>query len=123
MIAAKDTTWIDAVWQWYTWTPPEENRDALIAIAGVAVVVWTGGLVALTFRRRFTLRLSNGFEYVQLAYIGPLFALVAHGALLRTVAVIFIFYYGIGAIFHFALARFVRYLQSKAEITYNKARR
>jgi hypothetical protein len=95
MASAAISTLLGAFWSWYSSMPPEENRDALIAIAGVAVVLWTGGLVALTLRQRFTLRLSNGIAYLQLAFLGPLLALIAHGAVLRTFALIVIVYYSL----------------------------
>ena len=78
---------------------PEENRDALVAVAGVASVVWTGGLVAYTIYRRYSPQLSVGIGVVQVAYILPIVGLICHGATLRSIAFAVGFTYALWAAF------------------------
>ncbi len=75
-------------WPWYgsLSLSPQDNRDVLIAISGVACVVWTGAVVAYTLRKKFTSELSIGIGFLQAAFMQPLVCLVADGATLRTIA-------------------------------------
>jgi len=105
---------VTAVWHWYCSTPAEDNRDTLVAISAVAVVVWTGGLIGLTLRNRYTAQLSNGIEAVQQAFLGPLFALVAHGPILRTLALVFAVYWFVAGVLLERLRRLVKRLKQRS---------
>jgi hypothetical protein len=74
------------VWVWFTSIPTGVDSTALVAIASVAVVVWTGGLIAFTISQRYSADLSNGMWMLVLGFTAPLVGLAMSGAALRMVA-------------------------------------
>lgn len=96
---------LHALWQWYNLQPGGPDlRDALLAIASVGAVVWTGGLIALQLRGLFV-EIGSALEYLRFSFIAPLFALVGDGAIVRTVALLFIVFYVRRVFVHFRTFR------------------
>lgn len=58
--------------------------DALIALASVAGVLWSGAIVAYSIHRKYTPPLRTGVQLLNYAIVAPLIGLVARGASLRT---------------------------------------
>lgn len=77
---------------------------ALVAIASVAAVVWTGGLVSYQLKQ-YTVARSVGLEIVQASFIGSVFALFMQPVTLRIVVTVFTVYY----VSMFLYALFVQY--------------
>jgi hypothetical protein len=78
-------------WPWYSSLPPPPSpatplniNDALIALASVAGVLWSGAVVAYSIHRRYTPPLRTGVQLLNFAIIAPLIGLMAEGAALRT---------------------------------------
>jgi hypothetical protein len=72
--------WLQTFWHWYVTVEQnpqsywlQDRTGALAAIAGVAVVIWTGGLIAYQLKK-FALPRTYGLDIVQ---TGFMFALVA----------------------------------------------
>lgn len=87
-----------AVVHWFLSVPPNgEAKDALIAIASVAAVVWTGGLITMQLKKLSTI-LGNALDYVQTAFMGACFGLFATGVPLRCAVIVFGLIYTIQSI-------------------------
>jgi len=91
-----------AIWQWFltvqtTGSLVRTQNDALIAIASVSAVVWTGGLIAWQIKA-WTLSRNFALDMLQTAFMASIISLVAHPPTFRIVATFFLLYYGIGSI-------------------------
>jgi hypothetical protein len=94
-----------AVASWYTGAEfvGDGPREALIAIASVAAVAWTGGFIIRGFPgTKTTLALMEAMDYLQTAFFGPIIVLLASPAALRTAAIAFVALYAAAPL---ALAR------------------
>ncbi len=84
-------------------------KDALVAIASVAAVLWTGGLIIRQlFPSYVTMIVQNGMFFTIFAAFASLGALVTHGDILRiVVACFFLWYVGVAilSIRHFRRQR------------------
>ena len=93
---------LSAIWQWFltvqtTGSLVRTQNDALIAIASVSAVVWTGGLIAWQIKA-WTLSRNFALDMLQTAFMASIISLVAHPPTFRIVATFFLLYYGIGSI-------------------------
>ena len=80
------------LWQWYSSMPDGgEAKDALIVSASIAVVIWTGALIALQIKGMAT-ELRGALLLLEYAFIGPLLALFTAGAVIRTLALVAVLY-------------------------------
>lgn|GEM_PF-2818785 len=89
------TLWGNLI-HWFLNVPQGGNdfKDALIAIASVAAVVWTGGLITLELRKG-SIALGNGLDFLQNAFMGTALALFVVGVPLRAmVLALGLFYTG-----------------------------
>ena len=68
--------------------------DGLVAIASVAVVIWTGGFIVRGWMQTTAAALMAGMNYLQFAFFSAILALLANALTLRCVAVFFALYYG-----------------------------
>lgn len=68
--------------------------DALVAIASVAVVIWTGGFIVRGWLGSTSIALLGGMNYLQFAFFGAILALLSNAPTLRILAVAFLLYYG-----------------------------
>jgi hypothetical protein len=77
------------LWPWYSSIPPVPTSslkfsDALIALASVAGVLWSGAIVAYSIHHKYTPPLRTGVQLLNFAIIAPLIGLTAEGGALRT---------------------------------------
>ncbi|HTD37672.1 MAG TPA: hypothetical protein VK669_09165 [Candidatus Limnocylindrales bacterium] len=90
---------VQSVWgafaHWFLTVSPGGNdyKEALIAIASVAAVVWTGGLIAMQIRNQGSVSLIGGLDLLQTAFVGPTLALFAVGLPLRVITLMFALFY------------------------------
>ena len=82
--------------EWFLHPPAVGNvpTDALLAIASVAVVIWTGGFIVRGWMQTTAVALMAGMNYLQFAYFSAIIALLSNALTLRCVAVAFLIYYG-----------------------------
>lgn len=85
-----------------------DYKDALIATASIAAVVWTGGLIAIQIRNESSVSLINGLDLLQTAFLGSALALFSVGVPLRVVALIFGAFYLCQACYGWLYARRLR---------------
>jgi hypothetical protein len=76
-------------WPWYSSVPTAPTsvlsvNDALIALASVAGVLWSGAIIAYSIHRKYTPPLRTGVYLLNFAILAPLIGLIAQGAALRT---------------------------------------
>ncbi len=73
-------------WPWYSSVPTAERdlSNALVALAGVAGVLWSGAIVAYSIHKKYTPPLRTGVQLLCFAILAPLAGLIAAGAELRT---------------------------------------
>jgi hypothetical protein len=64
-------------------------HDALLAIATVSAVLWTGGLITRQLSNYMDIPFRVGLEYLGFAFIAPLFALFVQGRTLQIGAALF----------------------------------
>jgi hypothetical protein len=83
-------TFLQSVCSAFTTVPKQsENANALLAIASVAAVVWTGGIISIQINaQRARVKAVLGMEYLQFAFLAPLAALVAEPLWLRVIATV-----------------------------------
>lgn len=82
-----------SIWSWLLSTPDvPPPTEALVTIASVAVVIWTGGFIVRGWMRT-TASLVAGMNYLQFAYFGAILGLLANGLTLRCVSIVFFAYY------------------------------
>lgn len=80
------------LWQWYSAMPMGgEAKDALIVSASIAVVIWTGALIAFQIKG-ISIELRGALLLLEYAFIGPLLALFTAGAVIRTLALVAVLY-------------------------------
>lgn len=89
----------DAVLRWcmahWSYTPPLSFDNALIAIASVAAVVWTGGLIIRQLYPQYiTIEIQSGMEYCMFASLASIFGLMLTGWPLGLAAMLFLVLYG-----------------------------
>jgi hypothetical protein len=92
---------------WFLNPPPVSNvpSDGLMAIASVAVVIWTGGFIVRGWMQSTAVALMAGMNYLQFAFFASILALLSNALTLRCVAVGFLFYYGSFFVRHSARLR------------------
>lgn len=86
--------WFEAFWHWYLTVEQagywlQDKTAALTAIAGVAVVIWTGGLIAYQIKK-YGLPRSFGLDIVQTSFMFALAGTFMHPLSFR-IAVTFFF--------------------------------
>lgn len=82
-----------ALWSWFINAPSSVMpTQALIAIASVAVVIWTGGFIVRGWMRT-TGGLVAGMSFLQFAFFGAILTLLASPLTLRCAALAFFVYY------------------------------
>ena len=70
------------------------SHDALVAVASVAAVVWTGGFIVKTFPgKETTIWLTESMNWLQFAFLAPIFALTADPETMRRIAIGFLVLY------------------------------
>jgi hypothetical protein len=81
---------------WFLHPPPVAGvpTDGLLAIASVAVVIWTGGFIVRGWMQSTSAALMAGMNYLQFAYFGAILALLSNALTLHLIAVGFLLYYG-----------------------------
>jgi hypothetical protein len=101
---------LDSIWHWYITvaacnTPCDKDRTvALSAIAGVAVVIWTGGLVSYQLKR-YSLERSTGLDLAQTAFMFSLAALFMQPLSLRIALSAFFLFYFVSSLY-FVLVKY-----------------
>ena len=92
---------------WFLNPPPITivPTEALVAIASVAVVIWTGGFIVRGWMKSTAVALMAGMNYLQFAYFAAVLALLSNAPTLRWMAVGFLFYYGSFFVHHSARLR------------------
>jgi hypothetical protein len=88
---------MEFLWRWYVTIPTgglweAAQTDALLAIASVAAIVWTGGLIAFQIKAPSTVN-NLALDLLQTSFVGSAFALFLHGETLRAAATVFLVYY------------------------------
>jgi len=80
---------------WLLNPPPvvDVPTNALVAIASVAVVIWTGGFIVRGWAQSTSAALLAGMSYLQYAFFGSMLALLSNALTLRFISVFFVFYY------------------------------
>jgi hypothetical protein len=80
---------------WLLNPPPvvDVPTNALVAIASVAVVIWTGGFIVRGWVQSTSAALLAGMSYLQYAFFAAMLALLANALTLRIVAVLFVLLY------------------------------
>jgi hypothetical protein len=68
--------------------------DGLMAIASVAVVIWTGGFIVRGWMQTTAVALMAGMNYLQFAFFASILALLSNALTLRCAGVGFLLYYG-----------------------------
>jgi hypothetical protein len=76
-----------------------------MAIASVAVVIWTGGFIVRGWMQSTAVALMAGMNYLQFAFFASILALLSNALTLRCAAVGFLFYYGSFFVRHSARLR------------------
>jgi len=67
----------------------EKSESALIAIASVAAVIWTGGIISIQLNeQRARVKAVVGMEYLQFAFLAPCCSLIASGLPLRCISIL-----------------------------------
>ena len=80
------------LWHWYSSMPPGgEAPGALTVCASIAVVIWTGALIAFQIKDIWV-KLRGALLLLEYAFIGPLLALFTEGAVIRTLALVAVLY-------------------------------
>jgi hypothetical protein len=81
---------------WFLNPPPVDYvpTEALVAIASVAVVIWTGGFIVRGWMGSTSIALLGGMNYLQFAFFSSIMALLANALTLRCLAIAFLLYYG-----------------------------
>jgi len=80
--------------EWFFSTPASSdqvNVEELIAIASIAAITWTGGLIAFQVRELAS-ELTASLSLLRFAFLAPLLALIANGPVIRFAAMLFGFY-------------------------------
>jgi hypothetical protein len=92
---------------WFLNPPPVTNvpTEGLVAIASVAVVIWTGGFIVRGWMKSTAVALMAGMNYLQFAYFASILALLSNALTLRCMAIGFLFYYGSFFVHHAARLR------------------
>ena len=92
---------------WFLNPPPVSAvpTDGLMAIASVAVVIWTGGFIVRGWMQSTAVALMAGMNYLQFAFFASILALLSNALTLRCAAVGFLFYYGSFFVRHSARLR------------------
>jgi hypothetical protein len=78
---------------------PSEN--ALLGIAGVAGVLWSGAIITYSIHLKYTPQLRTAVQLIQYSIVAPLIGLVADGAVLRSAFYFIAWFYGLSAGFSF----------------------
>jgi hypothetical protein len=94
------TEGLRSIWAFFSTVPCQsENKDALLAIASIAAVLWTGGVIAIQLDpNRARAKAVLAMEYLQFAFFAPAVGLVAEPFVLRAIATILavvIFFIGV----------------------------
>jgi len=84
---------LTALWHWLANPPTTTFHDALIAIASVSAVLWTGGLIVRQLTNYMDVQFRAGIEYMGFAFFAPMFALFITGSTLRITAGAFLVFY------------------------------
>ena len=81
---------------WFLNPPPVSSipTDGLVAIASVAVVIWTGGFIVRGWMKSTAVALMAGMNYLQFAFFASILALLSNALTLRLAAIGFLLYYG-----------------------------
>src|SRR5580704_19009874 len=81
---------------WFLNPPPVTivPTEGLVAIASVAVVIWTGGFIVRGWMKSTAVALMAGMNYLQFAFFASILGLLSNALTLRCLAVAFLFYYG-----------------------------
>ncbi|MEA2784880.1 MAG: hypothetical protein QOF71_984 [Candidatus Eremiobacteraeota bacterium] len=88
------------LWQQYSGMPHGgEAKEALTLSASIAVVIWSGALIAFQIKR-VSIELRGALLLLEYAFIGPLLALFTTGAVIRTLALVAVLYCSGRAIRH-----------------------
>lgn len=87
--------------------------DALVAIASVAVVIWTGGFIVRGWMQSTSVGLMAGMNYLQFAFFSSILALLSNALTLRCWAVAFFIYY---AVFFVRYSTFLRAREPEIEL-------
>jgi hypothetical protein len=82
------------------------ETSALATVAGVAAVVWTGGVVAIQLRaHQPAVKAVVGMEYLQFSFLVPIAGQIVHGELLTIAASLMALFYLVRAVRHGMTAR------------------
>jgi hypothetical protein len=100
---------------WFVHPPPIKAvpTEGLVAIASVAVVIWTGGFIVRGWRGSTSIGLVAGMNYLQFAFFTAIVALLANALTLRCVATAFFCYY---AAFFLRHSAFLQTREPKMEL-------
>src|ERR1022692_4539324 len=81
---------------WFLNPPPVSAvpTEGLVAIASVAVVIWTGGFIVRGWMQTTAIALMAGVNYLQFAFFASILALHSNALTLRCAGIGFLLYYG-----------------------------
>jgi len=88
-------------WPWYSSISSSvRNLDnALITLASVAGVLWSGAIIAYSIHKKYTPPLRTGVQLLHFAFLAPIAGLIGQGASLRTAFYILGWFYIVDALF------------------------
>ena len=87
-------------WPWYSsGTRASDLDDALIALASVAGVLWSGAIIAYSIHKRYTPPLRTGVQLLHFAILAPLVGLIGSGWALRTAFYLFAYFYMLSTLY------------------------
>lgn len=84
---------LTAAWHWLANPPTTQFHEALIAIASVSAVLWTGGLIVRQLTNYVDVQFRAAIEFIGFAFFAPMFGLFISGNTLRVTAAVFLVYY------------------------------
>ena len=84
---------------------PKDQRvadNALLGIAGVAGVLWSGAIITYSIHLKYTPQLRTAVQLIHYCIVAPLIGLIADGAVLRSAFYCIAWFYGLSATFSFS---------------------
>lgn len=95
-------------YDWLFYAPEVRDSATLTAVASVAAVLWTGGLISFTLRRRYSARLANGLWLLAVAFLAPLARMAVPGSLLHPLGIELTIAFGTASVWQLSLERRMR---------------
>jgi hypothetical protein len=101
---------VAAIIIWVTWpafrsVPPDPHRldNALIAIASVGGVLWSGAIITYSIHQRYSPGLRTAVQLIHYTFLAPLIALIGEGAGVRIGFLVLGWFYAESALVSFVM--------------------